>query len=259
MKKITFLILTFSIYLTLANPTLAAFPLRRDIRNDIRNTVEDGKEEGSSPAEIKNEVKDQVKEDIKEDGNSIINRVKNFIKKTLKFDARITGTLESISGNTLSVKDDSGKTYTVNVTDKTQLRREFWGKSSLSEFSTGDKVNVIGKWTDSQQTTIDATLIRDTSIQKRWGVFFGKITAKNSDNFVMETVNRGSQTVVFGSAKFIGRNETQLNYSDVQTGDRVRVKGMWDKTSNKITEVNEVKDFSQPPLPTKTPEPTVTP
>ena len=69
----------------------------------------------------------------------------------------------------------------------------------------------------------------------------------------MQTLKLGVQTVYFGNAKFVERNETSMTYTDLKIGDRVRVKGVWDKTLNKITEVTQIKDFSIPiVVPTKT-------
>jgi hypothetical protein len=198
----------------------------------------------------------QLRKEVKEDNISgkpgeagILNKVKNFIKKNFKFGARIQGTiLSKIGASNLSEKGNDGKTYQVNISATTKLIRGFGGKSSLSEFAVGNKIMVFGKFTDTTQTTIDANTIRNLSIQKRWGAFFGKVTAVNSDNFVMQTVERGIQTVYFGTAKFVNRKEVSIVYGDVKVNDRVRVKGVWDKTLNKINEVNQVKDFSLPAI-----------
>lgn len=205
-----------------------------------------------SPEKIRKEIKDtEISDKPKRIG--ILNQVKNFIKKNFKFSARVQGTISSIETNSLSEKGDDGKAYKVNMSTTTNLIREFGGKSSLTEFSVGDKIIVFGKFTDSSQTTIDANTIRDISIQKRWGAFFGKVTTINSDNFVMTTIERGTQTVYFGTAKFVNRKEVGIIYGDVKIGDRVRVKGVWDKTLNKINEVTQVKDFSLPVIvPTQT-------
>src|SRR3989338_4584775 len=109
--------------------------------------------------------------------------------------------------------------------NKTVILRKFGGKSSLSEYSIGDEVMVFGKFTDDTKLIIDAKTVKNNSIQKRKGAFFGKVTVKNSDNFVMETLERGTQTVYFGTAKIVDRRETNISYSDIKVGDKVRAKG----------------------------------
>lgn len=185
-----------------------------------------------------------------------------LLKKTfeLKGKAAIgTCTVTGISGTTITCTKD-GKTFTVLTDDKTQFRRKFWGKSSLSEIHNGDVVNVIGLWTDDSHTTIQAHLIRDTSIQKRFGVFFGTVTSLTADGWVMDTLRRGSQTVTVGSdTKFVNRREQAITKTDIAVGHRVRVKGLWDSKLSTITEVKQVKDFSLPPKASGTPTPTPTP
>lgn len=219
--------------------------IRHDNRNTITRVVENENEISITPRQFKKETKEtEISDKPKEKG--ILNQIKNFIKKNFKFEARIQGIISSKGTNSLSEKGNDGKTYLINISDKTKLIREFGGKSSLAEFTDGDKIMVFGKFTDSSKGTIDANIIRNLSIQKRWGAFFGKVTILNSDNFVMTTVERGTQTVYFSSTKFVNRKEVSMTYGDVKVGDRVRIKGVWDKTLNKINEVTQVKDFSLP-------------
>jgi hypothetical protein len=216
------------------------------IKRNIINTV------STTPGQFRKQIK-EIRISEKPDETGVVNRIKNFIKKNLKFNARITGTIASVGTNSITVTGDDSKTYTVNITTATRLVRRFGGKSQLSEFSAGNKINVFGKFTDDSKSIIDASLIRNLSVQKRWGVFFGEVTSKNSDNFVMKTVERGNQTVYFGSTKFVNRKEEPISYNDIQVGHRVRVKGIWDSSTNKITEVDQIKDFSIPVIsPTQT-------
>ncbi len=161
----------------------------------------------------------------------------------------------AISGTTLTVSKE-GKSYTINTDTKTQFRRRFWGKSSISEISTGDEVNILGKWANEEKNTITARLVRDLSIQKRTGVFIGQIQEKTDSGFTMQTVNRGVQTVtVTKNTKYQNRMGRSITFADLSVNDRVKVKGLWDNKSNTITEVVYVKDFSIPakttPIPTK--------
>lgn len=206
----------------------------------------------SSSSAIRKENREEMKEEIKERKEALLEKVKNFVKKNIRFEARVKGTITVIGTNNFSMTGEDG-TFQVNITDNTKLLRKFGGKSSLSEFAVGDEVVVFGKFTDDTKSIIDAKIVRNNSIQKRWGAFFGKVTAINSDNFLMETLERGTQTVYFGTAKFVNRKEQSIAYSDVKIGHRVRVKGIWDKTLSEIKEVSQVKDFSIPvvkPTPT---------
>lgn len=239
MKKILVSFLMFSSLLSV--PSVSAAGPFRNIKPKVLGIIHEARESGTSPGQIKKNIVQEVKDKL----------------KNLRFGARFNGTLLAIDGNTLTVAANNGNTYTVFVSDKTQLRRRFWGQAQLAEFSVGDKLNVIGKWKDDAKTQVDAQIIRNSSIQKRFGVFFGNITSKSDSNFVMQTISRGTQTVFFDSStKFVNRRGEGMSYADVQVGHRVRVKGLWDNKLNKIIEVTQVKDFSVPAqgvTPTPTP------
>jgi hypothetical protein len=167
--------------------------------------------------------------------------------------------VKELSGTKIIVSKE-GKTYTINTNDKTQFRRRFWGKSSFSEISVGHQLTIWGKWADEGQTTINAVSVRDLSVQARNSNFFGRVKTKSAGSFVIETLKRGDQTVVFDDkTKFTNRKQETIKYDDLKVGDRLRVKGLWDSNLNKITQVTKVKDFSLPPLPSASPAKTAKP
>ena len=107
---------------------------------------------------------------------------------------------------------------------------------------------MVGKWTSSADTEVTAVTVRDVSIQKRNGTFFGTITSLTSGGFVVNTIHRDSETVTLSSSTtIVGRGGATLSQSSIQVGDKIRVTGMWDSNLKTITEVSKVKDFSQPP------------
>lgn len=155
------------------------------------------------------------------------------------------GTLVSISGTTLTVTNKSNKTITVQTDNNTVLLRRFSAKSSLSEMSAGDKLTIVGTWTDSTKTVLKASSIRDLSIQKRNGQFLGTVKSVSSDGFVVTPVKRADQTVTVDSkTKFVSLKNRSITLSDIKVGNRVRVTGMWDMANNTLTETTLVKDFS---------------
>ncbi len=202
------------------------------------------------------------KRDLKVIKDNKIEKFQEDLRQKLRLNVGakiVDGEITAVSDSSLTVLKD-GTSYTVQIDSRTHFRRHFWGKSELDEFSVGNHVNVYGKFTDDSKTTILARLIRNLSIQKRNGVFFGEVISKADDSLVMKTRNRGDQTVFFSdSTNFKNRKEETIGQANIQVGHRVRVKGLWDKTLSTITEVSHLKDFSLPPRPTKAPSPTPTP
>jgi hypothetical protein len=173
------------------------------------------------------------------------------LRKFLDTRGYVSGNVTAVSGTTLTMNDKNGKSISIITDDKTQIRRLYFGKGTLAEIQVGDRVDVIGKWTDDTKTTIQARLVRDLSIQKRYGVFFGTVQSLSSTGWVMTTVNRGNQTVTVSSAtKFTDGKETVITQPEIVVGHKVRVRGLWDKQNNTVTEVTQVKDFSLPVHPT---------
>ncbi len=167
----------------------------------------------------------------------------------------INGVVTGISGTTLTVSAN-GVTYTVDTNSSTIFRRHFWGKSFFSDISVSDHVNIFGKFTDTTKTTILAQMVRDLSVMKRFGTFFGTIQSISGSTIFMQTLRRSSQTVtVSGSTKLINRKEQTIALTDIKVGQKIRVKGLWDQTNSTITQVKQIKDFSLPVVNTPTPTP----
>lgn len=256
-KKLTIYLICGFAFLTFGFPIYAQSRLAA-IGSEVRKIVKEDKNGTTSP-----DLKERILNKLS--GTPIPglrDRVKNVLSLRM-----LLGTvkLTALSGTTLTVTHD-GKSYTVNTGtfDKctTVFERRFWGKADISEFTVGDILNIAGYWTDDTQTSINACRIRNTSIQRRYGVFIGEIKSVSDSGFVMSTISdkRADQTVTVSSTtKFINRKGEKIVKADILVGQKVRVRGLWDRIANTITEVTEVKDFSLPLLPTKTVSPTPTP
>lgn len=204
---------------------------------------------------VRIEVRKEIKEDIREKAGTRPGLLREFLTKGRA--AIGSGKLTAKNGMSLTVEKD-GKSYTVVTDAKTQLRRRFWGKATLDEMQVGDTLNVIGLWADDAKTTINAKLVRDASIEKRFGVFVGLVKSLTSSGWVMSTVSekRPDETVtVSASTKLVNRKEEAIVQADIAVGHRVRVKGLWDRANNTVTEVTHVKDFNLPVKPTPTSKP----
>lgn len=257
----------FSLFFIFSHLPVSAAPIRKEIReefrqeikNEIRATLaptisaikESLKNTGSLPVQIKNEIKETNRGLL----DQIKDRVKEMVKKKIKFAARLTGKITAINGSQLAVLDKEGKNYSVLMTKKTKLIRRFGGKSQLSEFKVGDEVNVIGHYTNKDKTTIEAVLIRNLSIAKRRGVFFGEVVSLFNNSLVIKNKQNDQITVYLTSTtRLINRREEKINFADIKIGHRIRVKGVWDKELKEIREVGEIKDYSLPPILTPIPK-----
>ena len=190
--------------------------------------------------------------ELKNIENRVQERIQNFIGRRAVI---VNGTVTAIGTSTITI-DYNGTSIIVNFDSKTHFRRRFWGVSSLSEISVGDRVDVIGRYVDNTKTTINAVLIRDESIELRKGVFFGTVQSLTSGGFVMTTIHKNNETVTIGSARIIDREENALTPSQIKVGDRVRVRGTWNAKNSTIINVVEIKDFSIPAI-SASPEPTI--
>lgn len=197
--------------------------------------------------------------EVRENSKSLLEQAKNSIKEKIK--RQLKGQLVTISGNTLTVQKDT-TSYTVLVTDKTELKRKFGGSSTLSEFSPNDTLIIIGnrvKNSDSMlsATEIEASYIRNMSIQRRFAVFTGEVTGKTSNTLTLTTVGRGIQTVYISSNTQLKEKNKTISLANIEVGNKIVVKGeLWDRTSNKIDAKMILKLNFQKPAPsvTKAPE-----
>ena len=236
-QKAAGLAILFSISLVL--PSMVSAESVQDARENLREARQDVRDERKN-------LMDQLRDRMSSRAGDM-KRFLGYGKAAIG-----SGTLTAKTDTTLTIEKD-GKSYTVNLDSKTQLRRRFWGKAELSEFNVGNIVNVIGLWTDDTHTAINAKLVRNISIQRRFGVFFGEVKSLLSGGWVMSTKseNRADQTVtVTSSTKFENRKGETITQADIKVGHKVRVRGLWDRTLNTVTEVTQVKDFDLPLGPT---------
>lgn len=256
MINILFGLLSLGLFLSSASSVFAQTPTLTPT-SSLKNTIKEQKKE------IKDEFKEKIQES-KEQRKTITEEFKNRISSLILRKGVVNGKISTISGTTVPttiIINKGSKTTTLNITNKTNLLRKFGGKSSLSEMKVGDQVNAVGTWTDSNKNTLDAKVVRDLSIQKRFGAFWGKIKSiTDASSFVLETIERGNQTVkTDGNTKIVNRKEVPISFSDLKVGDRVRVKGVWDSALKSIEEVTSIKNWTLMPKPLLTPTPTPTP
>ena len=124
-----------------------------------------------------------------------------------------------------------GTILSVDITEKTNLRRRYMGKAFLKEFSEGDSIRIIGR-RDENTGYLAAKFIKNNSIQ-RLGVAhrLGRITEVDTSsrtikvNLVRTARVTKSWTInVLDDAKILKAGQA-ISLSDIKVDDVVRVRG----------------------------------
>ncbi len=184
---------------------------------------------------------------------------KTATKPGILLRANLNGTLASLSSTlaptqlvlNVSSGKDNGMQVIVNVASTTKIIRKYNGTASLSELNMNDTLLISGKWSDQNKTFFDANVIKDKSIQKRNGVFFGIIKSSDSTTktktLTVATEKRGSQKITVSAETIIvNRKMEDINFTELKAGHKIRIKGLWNNKTNTITETEQIKDFSLP-------------
>lgn len=153
--------------------------------------------------------------------------VRIMIKRTTK-----TGTVQSVSGTTISLTDKKGTTFTINVAGAKLMRRYGATIVDASLIQNGDTLVATGL---QNGTTFTAQTIRDNSLQARNGTFTGSVTAVNGASFTLQSKNRGAQTINTTSTTVFKKGKAAATLSDIVVGQTVMVSGVWDRTNSNVT------------------------
>jgi hypothetical protein len=151
----------------------------------------------------------------------------------------VNGTLTALSGNILPATltlTSGASTYIVNVPANVNIDRKLNGESNLGEFILGDTLQVWGKLSDVSTNTIDATRIRDVSIQRAGGTFKGAILELDCANnkFTYKPDGRAQQTVYILSTTKIIRGGEKIACKDLAVNEKAKVIGLWRQSSKRI-------------------------
>jgi len=153
-------------------------------------------------------------------------------------------------GDVNNLIGEPGEKLEVAINEKTQLRRRFMGKCLLGEFTEGDTVQVLGRLNETTGQ-LDAKMIRDNSIQKLGiATRVAKIESVNAPNNTLAAVYGNSKkkfTVTLTKdgkvyERTAASNEDEksvtlktINFADLQSGRRIRIRGIANRRTEAIT------------------------
>ena len=143
-----------------------------------------------------------------------------------------------------------GVSHNVIVPSTAKIVRRYNGTAAFSEIMKGDKLQVWGTIDTLNPLIINATRVRDNSIQKLGASFQGTVANLTNEgvgftapaSFMVTTKHRGTQTVqvdpTFTLRPFKGVSKL---VSDLKLNDQIMVKGIWNTNTKTIYDVNWIK------------------
>lgn len=140
--------------------------------------------------------------------------------------------------NILVVSKD-GTNYTVNYSTA-KLIRKYNATAAEAEILVGDFLKIFGK---IEGANVTAKRVKDLSIQKYNGKFNGTIKSidSTSKTLVLTTNHRGDQTVnVYDTTKIRLKNQVK-SFSDLAVGNKITIKGTWNRTHSIIYNTTWIK------------------
>ncbi|OGN02797.1 MAG: hypothetical protein A2657_01490 [Candidatus Yanofskybacteria bacterium RIFCSPHIGHO2_01_FULL_44_110b] len=154
----------------------------------------------------------------------------------------------SISENTLNAATTLGSvsmTWTVNTDSSTKIVQRSGGKVALSDISAGDVISFRGTLTAaSPAMTVNAKSLTDHSLETKRGSFLGGVISIGTNNFVLDSKNRGQITVNVGSDTEIKKDGSTAVLADIHVGDKVSAAGLFNNIS-KILNAVKIKILAE--------------
>jgi len=182
--------------------------------------------------------------DLPNTANQAFQKIERQYSRSKNKDAVIgRGKVDGVNENSIVVTRDKGGQITVLIDERTKIFRRYEGKGSLKEIKIGHEVNVVGKM-EGDGTTMRALMIRDLSIEKRFGEFKGTVKSLSGQIIILKSKGRGDVRVDLTGARILDKRGKEVTVSSIQPGYVVKAKGVWDSSDNTMTEVEAVKVYS---------------
>jgi hypothetical protein len=145
-----------------------------------------------------------------------------------------TGVFQSVvSGEMFSMTAyrSSSTVYSVDATNA-QLIRRYGAAMQLSDMQAGDVLAVSGT---INGLSITAKTVRDESLQAHNGTFVGTVGQVSGSSFVLQSKDRGSQTINITNSTIFREGTASTSSSAVAQGQTATVSGVWDRTNSNVT------------------------
>jgi len=166
-------------------------------------------------------------------------RINVEVPETEAGEVEVQGTVQTVGTSSLTVSTSNG-TMTVNVDSNTVIRKQ--GTTiQLSDVKVGDKIEAVG--TSIDPTTILAKTINVESPETETEdvEVEGTVKAVGTSSLTV-TTSKGDETVNVDSKTVITKDDTKIQLSDINVGDKVQAEGTKVDATTMLAKKIEVGD-----------------
>jgi|GEM_PF-2289633 hypothetical protein len=132
---------------------------------------------------------------------------------------------------TMTAYRSSSTVFSVDATNAKLVRR-YGAAMQLSDMQAGDVLAVSGI---INGLNITAKTIRDESLQAHNGTFVGTVGTVNGGNFILQSKNRGGQTINITGTTIFREGTASTGPGSIAQGQTATVSGVWDRTNSNVT------------------------
>ena len=152
----------------------------------------------------------------------------------------------------------SGSEYSLEGGEKLDLSTakimgRFGTKLQIGDLKDEDEVMIVGKYA-ADGKTIEVKLLRDMGVMVRNGEYWGKVVTKTDGSVLTIQIKKDSRKIEILSldgAKKVDRQGKEIILSEVVRDHEVKVKGLVDKTDDKVWKMTKVYKLIDRSLPVK--------
>ncbi len=147
--------------------------------------------------------------------------------------AQLRGTLSSVSGKTLNITSWGG-TWVVDVTNAKAMAKGGDASTGLSQFQTGDWINVLGTASTSTAWSVIAKKVRDESLVAKPVSAAGTISDLSGSSFTLSQKNGKTSKVTINADAKVWLNGASTTVSGLSNGLFAQVSGLWNRAGDTI-------------------------
>lgn len=144
---------------------------------------------------------------------------------------RFNGSVTAINGNTITMKDAKGKTWTLDVS-KAKLSKMRGEEMKVEDIKVSDKIEIRGT---ASGTNIDPQTIKNKTLGSHRYAYTGMVQSVSGSTIITKGKTLGVKTVITNDKTTFTSGKDTISLSDIPVGSKIKITGTWERSDKTIT------------------------